>query len=363
MKANLFYKTITYLVLLLLSSTIYGQNKVSKEIKQTHTLTNDGALYIENKYGDIYINGWAKDDIEITANITASGKNLEKAQELLSLINSSIVISNKQVVVKSEISEKKAGFFNKYFNKIDPFKNEKANTVINYTISLPQSAEVEISNKYGDVIISGWNGKLITSVEHGDIRILDSITNSVLSIQYGKLRANTLFEANIKAKDASVSIDNSEHLKLDSDGSEVTLEIIGTLELDSNKDNLEVSHLGAAFGTVKYSTIAFDNISDKINLDLNLAELRLLKFKTAYPKINVSQRSSEVYVNISGTNFRFDAQLEQGVLRMPKSLNNINSEVIDEKEKIRNISATYKNEGIGSLDFKGIKGVIILKEL
>lgn len=363
MKANLFYKTIICGVLVLLSYSTQGQNKLTKEIKKTHSLTNDGALYLENKYGDIVINGWDKNQIEIVVNIEANGKNENKAEELLGLINSNIEVSNKLVVVKSEIIKKKTGFFNKYIGKIDPFKNEKANTVINYTISLPKHAEIEILNRYGDVVISDWNGKLKTTVEHGDIRILDSITNSDLSINYGKLRANTLYDTKISAKEASVSINNSKQLKLDSNGSDITLGVIENLELISNKDEFEANQISKAFGTIKYSTIVFNNVSNKVNLDLSLAELRVLKFNTAYPKLTINQRSSEVYVNISETNFKFDARLEQGVLRIPKSLNDISSEVIDEKNKIRNITASYKEEGRGVFNFKGVKGVIILKEL
>lgn len=363
MMANSFYKTIIYGVLVLLSYSVQGQNKLSKEIKETHPLANDGALYLENKYGDIYINGWDKDEIEIIVNIEANGKNTDKAKELLSLINSNIVVTNKQVIVKSEISKKKPGFFNKYLGKIDPFKNEKANTVINYTISLPKSVEMEIVNKYGDVIISDWNGKLKTNVEHGDLRILDSVTNSNLSIKYGKLRANTLFKTSILAKDASISINNSNNLKLDSNGSEITIDVIGSLELNSNKDTIEVDQLNTVFGTVKYSTIVFNNVSESVNLELNLAELRLLKFNTEHPKVTINQKSSEVYINISDTNFKFNANLEQGVLRIPKSMYGIDSEVIDEKNKIRRITASYKNEGRGTFSFRGLKGVIILKEL
>lgn len=363
MKANLFYKIVICSVLVLLSYKVQGQNKLSKQIKKTYPLTNNGALYLENKYGDVVISGWDKDQIEIVVNIEANGKNTEKAQELLSLIHSNIEASNKLVVVKSEISNKNTGFFTKYLNKIDPFNNEKANTVINYTISLPKYAKIEILNRYGDLVISDWNGELKTNVEHGDIRILDTITNSDVSIDYGKLRANTLLESKITAKEASISISNSKQLKLDSDGSEITLGTVESLELISNKDEFEANQIHKVFGTVKYSTLVFNNVSSNVNLDLSLAELRLLKFNTAYPKLTINQRSSEVYVNISETNFKFDARLEQGVLRIPKSLHNISSEVIDEKNKIRNITASYKEQGEGAFYFKGIKGVIILKEL
>ncbi|OUS01625.1 hypothetical protein A9Q86_07590 [Flavobacteriales bacterium 33_180_T64] len=363
MKANSFYKTIAYGVLVLLSWSVQGQEKLSKEIKKTYPLSNEGALFLENKYGDVYINGWDKDFIEITVNIEAKGKNTDKTKELLNLINSRIVATDKQVIVKSEISNKNPGFFNKYIHKIDPFKNEKTNTEINYTIYLPKSAEIELLNKYGDVIISDWNGKLKANVEHGDLRITDSITNSNVSVKYGKLRANSLYKATIIAKDASVSINHSNSLKLDSNGSEITLGGVDNLELNSNKDTIEIDQLKNTHGTAKYSTITCNTISNSINLELNLTELRLLKFLNAYPRVTINQKSSEVYINISETNFNFDANLEQGVLRIPKTLFNINSEVIDKKNKIRHITASYGEGNTGFFIMNGIKGIIILKEL
>lgn len=363
MKANLFYKITIPFVFALLSLSLQGQNKLTKNIKKTFPLTDNGVLYLENKYGDVLINGWDKDEIEISVTIEATGKSSEKAEERLKLIESDIKSANKQVVVKSVIKKKNKGFFNKYIGKIDPFNTEKSNTVINYSISLPKHADIEIINRYGDVIISDWNGQLNTVVEHGDIRILDNITDSDIAISYGNLRAKTLQNSKLTSKEASVSVKEANRLKLDSNGSEINIDYAEELELLSNKDDIEIEQLNTVFGSIKYSTVVLNTISEKLNLDLNLAELRVLKLSTAYPKLTVEQRASEVYINISDTNFKFDANLEQGVLRIPKSLQNINSEVIDKKRKIRNISASYNDGGDGRVSFKGFKGVIILKEL
>jgi expansin (peptidoglycan-binding protein) len=101
----------------------------------------------------------------------------------------------------------------------------------------------------------------------------------------------------------------------------------------------------------------------KVNLSLNLAELRLKQFSTNAPIVNLHQKSSEVYVNISKTNFNFSAELEQGVLRIPKTMKDINSKVLDEKNKIRQIRATYGDGNQGIFDLTGYKGIIIFKEL
>lgn len=362
MKANLFYKNLVICFFVAFSFTAVGQNKATKEIKKSHRLSNNGTLLLENKYGNIFIYGWDKESIDITVSIEAQRKNLDDAKELLNRITSNITATENQIIVKSEIEKKGKSFFKKYLSKIDPFKNEKTNTSINYTIYLPKSAAVEINNKYGDLIISDWNGKLDAHVEHGDIRTIEQISNSNISIKYGKLKARILEESEIESKDASVTIENSKNLKINSDGSEINLDEIERLELHSNKDNIEINTLKNGFGDVKYSTIIINNLT-KANLELYLAELRVLKFDTASPSLNINQEISDVYVNISNTSFDFSAQLEQGVLRIPKTMKNVNSKVVDKKNKIRNIIANYGDSEKGTLVFKGLKGVIILKEL
>jgi hypothetical protein len=363
MMKQLFYKTIFFSVFILVSGTIISQNKLSKNIKKTYPLSLNGALYLDNKYGDILINGWDEDRIEIQVNIDVKGKNIDKAKALLERIDANFLVTNSQIIVKTKIAEKNTSFLNKYIKKIEPLNSEKTNSDINYTINLPKHAEVEVYNKYGDIVISNWNGKLKANVAHGDLRIIDKIDNSKLSITYGKLNAKILNQANITAKNATLSIENAQTLRLDSSGSILHLEQIDHLNINSNKDDIEINAVHTVIGASKYSKLLLHNIVSKLDLNLNLSELRLLKFKTSTPKLYVQQKLSDVYVNISKTNFKFNAELEQGVLRLPKTMQNISSTLLDEKRKIRQINATYGTTTNGVFDLKGYKGIIIFKEL
>lgn len=356
------YKNIINALLVLTTCVVFGQNKVSKEIKKTATLPNNGQLYIENKYGDVFIDGWNKQTIEITVEIEAKGRNLDKAKELLKRINPEIETSGNVVMVKSHISERELGFFNKYIKKVDAFNAEKTNTNINYKINMPKQAEIEVFNKYGDVVITNWNGTLKADIEHGDLRITDAIDNANITLKYGQLKTNNLNTALVNSKQATVTISNVNKLKLNSNGSEIYINSVNTLELYSDKDTIEIQELNTIFGTVKYTTASFNKLKSKANLELHLAELRVLKCADN-PVIVLNQNTSEVYINIAQTNFHFNAKLEQGVLRIPKTMTNITSKVLDEKNKIRHVKANYKNAQQGTIDIAGYKGIVILKEL
>lgn len=363
MGKNIFYKIICIVSIVGLSFGANAQEKISKQLNEIHPLTSMGELFLDNKYGDVIINGWSKDSIHIVIDIEARGRDKGTAQELLNRIKPTILVTQKLVSIESTITEREASFFNKYFNKIDPFTNEAANAKVNYTIYLPKRAEVELHNKYGDVLFTDWNGHLKASVEHGDLRLLDEIENANLSVKHGKLKARSLIGAKIIAVNGDVDINQSNQLRLDATGSEIKLGTVTSLELYSNKDEIEIDSLKSVFGTIKYSTLILNNIDEKVNLNMNLAELKILKFNTLFPILTIDQLSSEIYINVSGVSFDLAAKLEQGVLRIPTTMKDVNTNIIDKKDKIRIINATYGTKGKGTLSFTGKKGVIILKEL
>ncbi len=355
-----YYKSVLFLILALVTNLMFGQSELRKEIKKTFDLSNGGALYLENKYGDVHISGWEKDAIQIEVNIEAKGKNESKAKELLDRLNPSIIATNRQIIIKSEIVKKETSFINRYINKIDPFK--KANAIISYKIHLPKHAEIDVYNKYGDIFISNWKGKLKAEVEYGSINSKETLSNSKINIRHGDVNLETIINSTIKAKEALLSITFGKDLKINSNGSEINIGTMEGLDLTSNKDKIEINTVNGIFGSIEYSTVLFRNIENRINLDLNSAELKVLKLNKI-PTINISQTESEVYLNISETNFAFNAKLEQGVLRIPKTMKNIESDVLDKRRKLREISASYGGVRIGNIAFTGVKGVIILKEL
>ncbi|MCK0192083.1 hypothetical protein [Arenibacter sp. F20364] len=347
----------------LMANLMIAQEKVSKTISETFEMTNAGELQLDNKYGNITIHGWSKNNISVTVDITTSHKKRENAQNLLDRIEPNIKTMSDFVTISSEIAEKNKGFFAEYFNKANPFDFDRSNVQINYSIYLPANAVVDITNKFGDVILEDWTGKLKIDVQHGDIWINKNLKNADIALKYGKLRAKNINFGSINLKNGSLSLGKSKDLRLTSSGSVMDLEEISMLEIYSSKDEITIDEVGAIHGELEFSNVELANVDDEIDLMMKIAEFNVLTIHSADAKIRIQQQSSEIVLNIHDFSFQFKATLEEGLLRLPKSFEKVETKMLDKGKRIREIKATYGNSKQGSVSITGEKGVILLKDL
>ncbi|WP_062060578.1 hypothetical protein [Aquimarina longa] len=360
----IFYKYLLLIpILLVFTNNIRAQEKVSKKIEKAYPMTNAGELHIENKYGNVIINGWDKKTIEIEISILVSKKKKEDAEELLTRINPEINNTQDFININSVIGERNDNIISRLLNKTNLFDFDKGNIQIDYTIHLPSNAEINIINKFGDIIISGWNGKLKANIKHGDMWLNKDVNNASIEIKFGKLKTKAITYGNIQAKNGEINITESKDLKINSSGSVIKIENTELLEMHSSKDQITIYKIGKIYGELMFSNINIDTLYDDMNLTLEVADVWVSKIQKKNPNITINQESSELNINIKNIAIDFSASLEQGLLRIPKSFTNIKTDVIDKRKKIREINAIYgKNTPLGKFRINGIKGIIILKE-
>lgn len=358
---NTFYKQITVLILILMSNLIIeAQESVSKKIVKKFAFTNQGDLTIDSKYGDIVINGWDKDSVAININVKVTHKKAENAKDLLERIQPKIKVVGNLATINSEIVAKSENFLSNYFNKPTVLEFDKTNVQINYTIFLPKSASLNITNKFGDVVLENFTGSLISNVQHGDMWINQNITNASVDIKYGKLKTKSISYANINLKNADLNLESSKNLILNSSGSVIDIVQVQSLELTSNKDKIGVSAIGEIRGNMAFSEINLNTLENEINLTMKVTDFKISKINKPEAYIHIEQESSDININITGMAFKFKANLEQGVLRIPKTFKNLKTFMIDDEKKLREINAIYGVNPLGKFSVTGKKGNIVL---
>jgi hypothetical protein len=340
----------------------FSQETLTRKIEKSYDMTNAGELRIENKYGDIAINGWNKNKIAIAIEVKVTNNKEYKAKEFFNRIETNFKTTSNFVSVVSEISDKDSGFFARYFNKVNPFEFDRGNVEINVTISLPVNAEIEISNKFGDVIIEDWKGKLKANIEHGDLWINESMGNTNIDMTFGKIRAKSMTFGSINLKNGGLDMETSKDLVLKSSGSEIEIDNVTNLEFVSSKDEVIIGHVGSIHGDLKFSNIEIASVERDMNLFMKVVNFRVLKMVQPDAMVIVNQESSDISIDITGLSFKFDAILEEGLLRLPKTFSNVKSHVIDKSKRIRKITASYGKTTTGNFSFTGNKGVITLKK-
>lgn len=348
---------------LTLGQGVTAQETVSKKIEKTYRMTGAGELNLENKYGNINLYGWDKDEISVVISIMVNHRKKETANELLLRINPIIRESSDFVSIGYEIAEKSSSFFGNLFEKANPFDYDRSNLQIDYTIYMPSKAELKVTNTFGDVIIEDWIGELKAYVEHGDLWINENLNRVDIEIKYGKLRAKSINYGTISLKNGALDMENAKSIKVTSSGSDVQIEKVTSLEFYSNKDEVTIDEVGTLYGTLKFSTIELNRLIKDVDLTLKIADLRISKILDPKAEIAIEQESSEISLNISNFPHRFKATLEEGLVRLPKSFENVESKLLDKGEKLREIHATYGKETQGKISISGRKGVVLLKEL
>jgi len=347
---------------LLIGKSVTAQEKVSKKITETYAVTQAGKVHVENKYGDIHINGWGKDEVSVEIVITTNHRKKENAEDLLRRVKPIVRENGDFVSISYQIEEKSSGWFARFIDETNPFDFNKSNLQIDYIVFMPTKAELKVTNTFGDVIIDDWTGKLKAAIEHGNIWINEDLNKADILLKYGKLRAKNINYGALELKNGALDMQDSKSLRINSSGTDIEIANINSLEIYSNKDEITIEEVSTMFGTLKFTSLELERLEKDVDMTLRIADFRVNKITNTKASIAIEQESSEVNINITNFSHQFNATLEQGLVRLPKSFENIDSKMLDKGKKLRVITASYGNNAQGRISIQGKKGVVLLKE-
>ncbi len=346
-----------------LGQDVGAQEQVSKKVERSFAMDEEGELHLENKYGNINLYGWEKDETSVVISIVVNHRKRENAEGLLKRISPVIRESDNYAAISYEIAEKSSSFFGNLFEKANPFDFNRSNIQIDYEVYMPKAAELNVTNTFGDVIIEDWKGELKATIEHGDLWMNADLNKATVDIKYGRLRARTINYGNLTLKNGDLDMEDSKSLRINSSGTDMSINKVTSLEVYSNKDEVILDEVGTIFGTLKFSTLELNKLSKDVDLTLKIADFRISEIMSSSADIAIDQESSEISLNITNFAHRFEATLEEGLVRLPKSFENVDSKMLDKGKKLREIYGTYGQNIQGKIAISGKKGVVLLKEL
>lgn len=357
------YKIISGIALVLFAAQIgTAQEQVSKTIEERFPLSNTGALELENKYGNIIVTGWDKDEVSVKIAIMVNRRKEDDAKDLLGRINPKIKSSSDFISITTEVAKKNTGWFADFFNRTNPIDTDKNKIQIDYEVFLPKKAKLKVTNRFGDLFIEDWSGELKTLIEHGDLWVSENLNKADIILKFGKVRTKNLNYASLNLKNGELDMGDAKNLRINGSGTDMQLGNITTLEIYSNKDDIFLDGVETLYGNLKFSSLRLERLSQSADLKLKIADFNVMRIISSEAEINLEQESSEINLIITDFSHRFTAKLEQGVVRLPQSFENVNSNMLDKGKKLRKIQATYGKSKEGSITITGIKGIVTLRE-
>lgn len=307
------YKQAFLLFLPLLISISVSAQEVTKEFHKEFAAGDNTTLQISNKYGDVIINSWDKDQIVIDVKVTVELPNREKAQKLIDYINVEFSENGNVVSAKTVIDDK--------FN-FSGWGSGSRKFSIDYNVSMPVEAALALSNRYGNSDIDELHGLVNLDIKYGNLTAGKLTRGNVkplskLNIAYGKGEIEEAGWLDLYMRYiGSMEISKSQALLVDSKYSKLNLGETSSLVGESRYDNLQIENINNLVLENGYTEVNIGTLSKKLDYNGSYGSFSIDHIPAGFESVKVATRYMGVRLGIEeGANYNLDAKVSYGGLK------------------------------------------------
>ncbi|HAO14986.1 MAG TPA: hypothetical protein DDE71_05450 [Tenacibaculum sp.] len=306
----LFFSNLSY------SFNAYGQSKYekSKTIKKEFLVNKNATLSINNKYGNLNINTWNKNKIEINIKIIVKGGNLSQVEKKLKSIN--IAFKNNTTLVEAKTNISNSGFSWSWSNRDDiSFR-------INYFVRMPASNNADFNNTYGNIELGKIDGKTNINCEYGSIAI-EELNNrdNIISLEYCKnSKIDFMKSGNISVDYSKIKIKNTEDVKVSSDYSNVVIANSNNLRFTSDYGSITAGNANTIYGNSDYTTIRIKNLNRHLDIDTDYASVEVENINKGFEHVTIEGSYAGIRLGVADdSNFQFKINTSYASFKYPEN--------------------------------------------
>jgi hypothetical protein len=308
------YKTgMLILFALLLTPFTLKAEEVTKEFHKEYKADTNTTLDINNKYGDVVIQSWDKDQIVIDVKVTVELPNKEKAEKLLSYIDVQFAESGNVISAKTVIDDKFS---------FTGWGGDSKKFSIDYNIKMPAGCTLALANRYGNTDIDELHGQVDLDIKYGNLTAGKLTRGNVkplsnLNLAYGK---GTIDEAGWLDMTlryvGSFSIEKSQALLLDSKYSKLTLGETSSMVGESKYDNLRITKINNLVLDNGYCDVNVGELTKKLKYNGSYGSFEVENIPAGFETLQTDTRYMGVKLAIDeSASYKLDAKLSYGGLK------------------------------------------------
>lgn len=280
-----------------------GVDQFGKEYHKSFKVNKDVTLDVSNKFGFVKIVTSETNALTIDVKITVEAKNIEKAKKLLEQIEVTITGNADKVVAITE------------FEKNSQFKELS----IDYTISMPVSGNIEITNKFGEFYLNQINGKSNIAVSYGsvDIGSLNSQEND-LTVKFGSGKVKYAQFLNYTSRYSTATVKRAKLLNLDAQYGAIEIGEVGRMSLKNSYGDADLGTIVELTAEVKFGDLDIEGIIGKFVINSQYGDVDIDFISKDFDLIDIKSSFGDVDLSFqSGSNFVLEGKASFGDINIP----------------------------------------------
>ena len=268
----------------------------TKNIRRGWAKSSVNALKVTNKFGEIKINDMGGDSVTIKVVITVENSSQSKASELMDMIE--IQFSKSGGLVNAETS-------------IESNFRSKQSFTIDFLINIPKDRDLDITNRYGNVVMNDLEAKGTFNIGYGNLTAghlkAPSGRPVNMEVSYGKADIESINDANMVFQYSKLYGGEIARLVLDSKYSQVNLHKTKNLTLESKYDGINIDEIDNLQSVSKYTNYKIGLLSGNLDLDTGYGSVRISKVDPRFNEIRITNSYGGINIGLNDLNYRLKA--------------------------------------------------------
>jgi hypothetical protein len=283
-----------------------GKEK-TKEYNESWPAAGIQTLEVNNKFGEVKITNRGGDDVTIDVVITVEAGNESKAEELLDQIN---------------VRFGKSGSTLKAETRIDSDFKSRRDFSIDYLVNIPTDKNLDISNKYGNILVNVLNANGTFDIQYGNFTVneLNTPASGTMNIflAYGKADVGSSNDLKVEVKYSTMNFGQIDDLKLDSKYTVVNLGSASSVVAESKYDTFNFEEMESFFATAKYTHIEIEKLFDSFEAEADYGGIRVGEIAPGFKSISITNSYGQVSLGLGDASYTIDARCDYCSILYPE---------------------------------------------
>lgn len=312
---KLIYKTGPLLVVVaifLISFSLTAQ-EITKEFHKEYKAGTATTLDLNNKYGDVIIESWDKDQVVIDVKVVVSHPDKSRAEKLMSYIDVQFseaenLISGKTVIADN-FNFSGWGMGSKKFS-------------IDYTVKMPVGTNLNLTNRYGNSKIGELHGLVNIIIKYGDLSLEKLTRGNVkplnkISIAYGEGSIEEAGWLDLGLSYCrSLDISKSQALLVDSRYSTLNIGTTSSVVGDTKYGELSIKMINNLVLQSGYTAITIDELSKKLNFQGHYRSFSIDRIPAGFESVEIDTDYMDIELGIDqSASYNLDAHSSYGSIK------------------------------------------------
>lgn len=305
-----------------------GKYTKEKKINKEFTVSPDALLKVANRYGNLYVNSWNENKVVIEVTIKVNGDREEKVEKRLGEIDVAFESSAGMVSAKTLFDKGKS--WNWGWNNKSTVSME-----INYTIKVPLSNRVDLTNDYGSINLDRIGGKAVIDCDYGTLDIGELLAdNNELSFDYtSKVTIGFIKSGKISADYSGFEVNKTDHLTIAADYTQSKIKEAGSIHYSCDYGTISIDNAQTIEGNGDYVTASFGVVHGDVTVASDYGSIKIEKLAPDAGNVRIQSDYTGIKIGYHPDYFfDFDIKLNYASLKNDDSFQfNIKREGSHEK--------------------------------